>query len=174
MATAWLAERAIITNSLLAHIATGTTIFVISLIFLFALSSVLSGWVRGSRLNVLDRSLGFVAGLAAAVVIVSTLYIPVSATWPDPDEQPAWFREAQLRPLIQWGSGILQAILPERLGDGLGGETEESANRAADIERAFRRLASPRPEAPGLKEGPGYDSGERRDMDRLFETTRDR
>lgn len=173
--SAWLAERDIITNALLAHLAIGTAIFLASLVFLFTVTSVLSGWVRGSQLNALDRSLGFVAGLAVAVTVVSALYIPFSATWADFEEPPSWFREARLRPVIQWTSGLVRQIIPDRPAEeGAAGEPEESASRAAEAERAFRALANPRPEAGGPKGGTGYDSGERRDMDRLFETARDR
>lgn len=145
-----------------------------SLVFLFAVSSVVSGWVRESRLNVLDRSLGFVAGIAVATAIVSALYIPVSASWADLEEQPGWFREARLRPVIQWSAGIMRAILPERLG-GNGGDINDSANRAADeAERAFKTLVDPRPRAEGADEAAGYNAGERREMDRLFESARER
>ena len=44
----WLNEGAIITNKFLGDLAIGAGIFLISLVFLFILSSVVTGWVRSS------------------------------------------------------------------------------------------------------------------------------
>lgn len=156
----------------LANIGIGVGVFLISLLFLFAVSSLLSGWIRASRLNALDRSLGFVAGLAAAAVLVSLVYIPLRS----PLAEFASFNEARLRPVIEWGAEIVRPILPEGF---LEEEEEEAATTGdgedrAEAERTAEEFSNPRPKAAESGSESGYETRERRDLDRLFESTQDR
>jgi membrane protein required for colicin V production len=169
-AVAWLQSKNIISNLLLAHIAVGSGIFIVSLIFLFMLSSVVTGWIRTSRLNALDRSLGFLAGLIAAFLIVAGAYIPISATWPKPEDQPAWLREARLRPVIEWASGIVANLLPQELTAVLppGTYRPSSAPSGADGDN-IKAISTPQPAAP--KPADGYSAQERSDMERLIQST---
>ncbi len=175
VATEMLKAQGIIESEWLANIAVGAGIFLVVLIFLFVVSSALSGWVRGSRLNILDRSLGFVVGILAALVLVSAAYIPFSSSWSEAEEQPSWFRDARLRPVIQWGAKMVRNVLPEEFG----GEREtagadEDAERALEAERAAQELSNPRPKGSGGEAEEGYESRERRDLDRLLQATQER
>jgi len=172
-AAAWLKNRDIIANQFLADLAVGAGIFIVSLIFLFMLSSVVTGWIRTSRLNALDRSLGFLAGLVAAVLIVAAAYIPLAATWDKPEEQPNWLREARLRPVIEWASGIVQSLLPAEIAANLPAKSAGPVPWTGGI-RSVEALATPKlPEAkPGSPDG--YSAQERSDMERLMQSTGER
>ena len=63
--------RQYIDDRFFADLAAGVAIFLLALVILFLISSVIGGWVRNSRLNALDRSLGMVAGLATSVLLLA-------------------------------------------------------------------------------------------------------
>ena len=165
-----LMNRNIITNKWLADMAVGAGIFIVSLIFLFMASSMVTGWVRTSRMNALDRSLGFLAGIFAGVLIVSAVYIPFSSMWADkPEDQPSIVREARLRPLVEWASSIVASLLPQALAEKIPSADHGSGANGAD--KDFQALAAP--PQPSAKTGSqeGYNSQQRSDMDRLLQTT---
>ena len=176
-AAAWLKNRDIIANQFLADVAVGAGIFIVSLIFLFMVSSIMTGWVRGSRLNALDRSLGFLAGLVAAVLIVSAAYIPVVASWDKPEEQPEWLRAARLRPVIEWTSGIVQTLLPREITDSLPARANGAGAGPAPWtgdSQSVEALSTPKLPEPNSTKPDGYTARERSDMERLMQTTGER
>lgn len=170
MASAWLQDKNIITNKFLADVATGAGIFIVSLIFLFMASSVVSGWVRSSRLNALDRSLGFLAGLVAGVLIIATAYIPLSAAMKTPEDQPAWLREARLRPAVEWAASIVQGFLPREIAAYLPEKAAQGAPWSSGSD-GVEAIATPRLPPNKIEPAAGYSNQERGDMERLIQNT---
>lgn len=165
--------RRFIESDLGADFAAGIGLFITALVLLFIVSTIISGWVRSSRLNALDRSLGMIAGVVAAVSVISGLYLPFQSLWPPP-EQPSWVREAKLKPWIEYGAGLIQRLVP--------GEARREAAAAAEkaeqmmrkdveteVERALEELTNPPPKAGAPAEPSGYNIKERREMERLIE-----
>jgi len=144
--------------------AVGIAIFFITLLFLSMVTSMSPVLIGTSRLNALDRSLGFLAGVIAAVLIVSAAYIPVSSAW-KAEEQPDWLRHARLLPVIEWASGIVQSILPSEIASHLPG-------KEAEREKSFEALAAPRQPAIKADAPASYSAQERGDMDRLLQGNR--
>ena len=68
-------SRQYIEHDFFADITAGLIIFIITLIILFLLSSIIGGWVRNSRLNALDRSLGMLTGIIISSIIMAGSYI---------------------------------------------------------------------------------------------------
>jgi membrane protein required for colicin V production len=167
-AAAWLKNRDIIGNPFLADLAVGAGIFFASLIFLFMVSSVVTTWVRTSRLNALDRSLGLLAGLIAGCLIVSAAYIPFSSQWTREEDQPAFLRDARLRPLIEWGADLLQTLAPGELG---GERAVDDHIRSGDADPAYEVLARPPQPAAAPEADTGYTGREREDMNRLLQSS---
>ena len=168
--TVWLQDHHIISNEFLANMAVGAGIFIVSLIFLFMVSSMVTGWVRTSRLNALDRSLGLLAGLFAGVLIVSGLYIPVSHMWASkPEDQPSIVREARLRPLVEWSSSIVESLLPRAIAEKIPSSDHDSGANAA--EKDFQTLAAPPQPSADASDKEGYNAQQRSDMERLLQTT---
>ena len=54
-----------------ADLLAGFSLFIAALILFFLASSIIASWIRNSRLNALDRSLGLLAGLATSIVVLS-------------------------------------------------------------------------------------------------------
>lgn len=164
--------RTIIASSLIADLAAGVTLFLVTLIVLFLISSIVGSWVRNSRLNALDRSLGMLAGLATVSIVICAGYLVLAAAQPRA-EQPQWLRTARTMPLIERGAEMLVALVPARFGLGRAApdDAELRARRRKEAERAVRELTTSRTKPDASDGGPGYKKEERREMDRLIQGT---
>jgi membrane protein required for colicin V production len=161
--------RQYIDNELFADLAGGGALFIVTLVALFLISSLLGGWVRGSRLNALDRSLGMVSGLATMALILAVAYIAMEQVWP-PSKQPEWVQNARSIPLIKSAAQSLNAVLPEDFK--LMGKTaaNDVSDKAKDLER-FQKLVHPATGGTGTQQ-PGYGKRARRDLDRIIQNTK--
>ncbi len=169
--------REFIANTLLADIAAGGAIFLVTLVILWMLTRMISNSVRGSALNALDRSLGFVFGLARGAVLVCLLFIGVQ--WlVKPDQQPDWLRNARSLPLVVWGADQLRSMVPadtQEAAAGAAGAAEDEARKVLETHRMLRDIMSSEPKGPPSETEPGVDGytpKERRDMERLIESGR--
>jgi membrane protein required for colicin V production len=98
--------------ALLADAALAGSIFLVVLIIVSLITVRISDGVLDSRIGALDRTLGFVFGLARGLVLVVIAYL--FFTWLVPeDTQPPWIRDARSLPILkQTGAGIV-SLLPE-------------------------------------------------------------
>ncbi len=164
--------REYISLRIAADIIAGAVLFIGSLVILAFLRHRVDGIVRGSALSALDRSLGFVFGVVFGIVLLCVAYFGASwaagprKSWPD------WARESRGLPVVEsltlggcaLGPANTLAMCRKVLGN-------EGASRR-DIERQFERLTAPRTETPGEAPKPGYSPTERRELDRLFDSTK--
>jgi membrane protein required for colicin V production len=166
--------RDFITLPLLADAVAGTAIFIVALLILSFVTRALSGRVRDSALNAVDRSLGAVFGLARGALLVCLAYLPVEWLMPPP-EQPAWLREARVMPLITEGANWIKAFVRQE-GDAGGGETlAERLRRDLERERLARDIMSPEPKSPkppGDAQTTTYSEKDRRGLERLLDSSR--
>jgi membrane protein required for colicin V production len=180
--------RGQIAAPLVADGVAALALFLVALLLLSLVTRAVSNQVRNSALNSVDSSLGFVFGLLRGALVLSVAYIGV--TWLiRPDEPPGWLANARTGPWLQRGATVVESALPE--GFGRSGKPDDKADetvavhatgnleqdmRAAEALRATGGLALPQPAAPAetAKAGrpQGYDKDERREMDRLFQTTK--
>jgi membrane protein required for colicin V production len=162
-----------VTTPLLADLIAGAGLFVISLIVLTMLTGYAARFVEGSALSPIDRTLGLIFGLVRGGVLVSLAYLVVDVTLPQND-RPPWIKEAKSERFLAKGADMLREALPESLQlktAGAADDTHRTLDRAQDAQRAMRALAIPAvPPQPG--QTPSYKAGDRRDMDRLIESTK--
>ncbi len=164
--------RQYISLRIAADATAGAALFIGSLVILAFLRHRIAGLVRGSALSALDRSLGFVFGVIFGAVLLCVAYFGASwaagprKTWPD------WARESKGLPVVEsltlggCALGPPNALTMCRRVLGNPGASRR------DIERQFERLTAPAPKAPAGAPRPGYSPAERRELDRLFDTTR--
>ena len=163
--------RAQIENTMFADLAGGAVLFVGTLVVLFLISSMLGGWVRGSRLNALDRSLGMVAGLATAALGLSIGYMGAEHVW-TPEQQPKWMAEARSVPLIRTSAYILNDVLPPDFKLMQKATAQRAAQDSRDLidrKRAFDRLIQPSSKDADAQDRGGYDRKERKGIEQLYE-----
>lgn len=152
----------------LAQLIAGAVLFIVALIVLHLLSHMLSGWVRSGRLNALDRSLGLLAGLATAGIVISVAFLFLSDIFLD--DPPPWVESARTRPAVERGALLVKDILPAKIIGETGAALESAQERANDIDaarKALDRLTRP-PETSAPPPQEGYNERERDSLEDLI------
>lgn len=154
--------------SWLAELIAGAILFIAALIVFHLLSHMLSGWVRAGRLNALDRSLGLLAGLATAGIVISITFLFLSDVFQD--EPPPWVETARTRPAVEHGALLIKDLLPAMIIGETGAALERAQDRANNVDaarKALERLSSP-PESSALPPQEGYNERDRESLEDLI------
>lgn len=167
--------RQFITVEMIADVTAAAVLFITALIVLSIISGPISRRVQASALSALDRSLGFLFGLARGAVIVCLALLVVNWAIPK-DQRPDWITNARTLPAIETGAQWLLNLLPREATSqtrAAADEARRKAEQAIDTKRSLDRLISPQPQAnPAAQEArPGYNAEQRRDLDGLIRTT---
>ena len=179
-------------NPLLSQLIAGFGLFVGSLIILTIITSIIARHVRTSSLSAIDRTLGFIFGVARGVLIVSLAYLLLDAAIAK-DDRPVWVKEAKSTRYLQIGADELKVFLPEQLkfrsasaADEFMKTLDPNAAAAALAREAARAYVTPVPaqavkpdqpvqtgspdQAPQpAAPAPAYKGNSRREMDRLIQ-----
>lgn len=123
--------RHLIAINLVADLAAGTVVFIVTLVILSILTKMISKRVQASSLNALDRSLGFLFGLARGALVVCAGYLLLEFVMPKAD-QPAWVRNARTMQLIEPGARALSRLIPTDAARRLGNAASDAGSRARD------------------------------------------
>jgi membrane protein required for colicin V production len=135
--------------------------------------------VQQSALSAVDRALGLLFGIARGVVLACLGFLALSWAIQEKD-WPAWVRESRTRPVLMSGGEYLKSLLPaaaRERGAQTAIEAQKGLDQAREAEQLMRALATPTPAGtPAAKPGSaapatGYKSQERKEMDRLFQST---
>lgn len=164
--------RTFIGNALLADIVTGIALFIVSLIIFSMIGGGIASLVRGTGLNALDRSLGFVFGLVRGALLVAVMWLGVAWAIP-PGEQPDWLRDARTRPLVERLAEYLRGFAPPELrarAQAAGGRVERGAHDVQQYEAILKAPLAPLKPATSSVET-GYKADERRSLDGLVQRT---
>jgi membrane protein required for colicin V production len=105
----WMHQH--IKNEFAGDAPTGLILFCVALALLIPLGYFISGLVRGRTLTAIDRSLGFVFGLARGVLVVSLLFLITLWVWPE--KEPEVLAQARTRPYMAEGAEVMKSFLPE-------------------------------------------------------------
>ena len=89
-------------------------VFLVSLIIVSIVTVKISDFILDSKIGALDRSLGFVFGMARGLLICVIGYAFFAWLVP-PDKQPTWVRESKAKPLLESSGESLMAMLPQDL-----------------------------------------------------------
>lgn len=160
-------------NQYLADIGLVVAVFFIVLIFLSVITIRISDRILDSRVGALDRSLGFLFGLARGLLIVVVAYLFYAWLIPA-DKQFAWVKEARTLPIINRTADYIVSFLPPDTADALFGR-----QRARPIEPGEQPGTTPDEDpdaandgrtdgaASGTGRGASYRAGERGQLDQL-------
>ena len=136
--------------------------------------------VKGSPLNTLDRSLGFLFGIARGLVLVALAYMVASqAAWRD-EPAPDWVAQARVRPVIDYSAGVIVALVPEGTFNLPVEGFEEIQRNVEELKEAqekieeLQRLTEPAlAPAQGEDGTAGYKDADRKAIDQVFESLPD-
>jgi membrane protein required for colicin V production len=164
----------LVKNPLLSQLIAGFGLFVGSLVVLTIITSFLARMVRASALSPIDRTLGFVFGMARGAFLVCLAYLLLDISV-QPGERPAWIREAKSTPYLHQGADVLRQFLPEQLK--IKNAAIEDAVRALSAADQAREAMGAL-KVPGVPtvikpdRGPSYGKSETRQLERLIDTQR--
>lgn len=154
--------RKYISLDLAADLAAGTVIFIVTLVFLSLITRAIAKKVQASALNVLDRSLGFLFGLARGAVLVCVAYIGLELIMPEEDH-PAIVKNARTMQLIKPGAELLKSLVPDQIT----GKTSTGGKTNIDV----KGLLSPTPKQQDAPAREGYNADQRKNLERLIDGT---
>jgi membrane protein required for colicin V production len=153
--------KANISSDIVAAVAVVGGVFLITLLIVSVITVRVSDMILDSRIGALDRTLGFLFGLARGLVIVVVAFLFFA--WLVPDRsQPDWVRSAKSRVVLQGTGDWLMSMLPD--------DPESTI---------LKRLKKPKPEeeepTPGQRSGldapgeaAGYGANDRSGMQQLL------
>jgi membrane protein required for colicin V production len=175
--------RALVEPKLLADILALVGVFFMLLIPVSFISFRLSELVRGKHAGPLDRSMGFVFGVARGLLVVGLGYLVFSSLAP-PKNHPAWLREARLLPVIKGTADVIRSLSGKNKAGEKDTAGEENAPPVVQETKhadngSVKPVEKPTPARPTVtdnKEGSGdksksYGDGDRRALDNLVRST---
>lgn len=168
--------RSLIEPKMLADILALVGVFFMLLIPTSFVSFRLSELVRDSRAGPLDRSLGFVFGLARGLLVVGLGYLVFSSLAPA-KSHPEWVRDARLLPIVKGTAEVIRSLGGKRKADKDAAEEKDVVQDARESKHADNG-AKPADKKPAVgtdsdnNEGGGgksksYDANDRRALDQL-------
>ena len=159
--------RDLIPSELIADLATGVGLFLISFLIFSFISGRIGRAVQNSGLDSLDSTLGFVFGLLRGGLIG---FLALSWLLPA-TSQPDWVRDARTRPVLEEGAFLLMRAMPNEIFDTTAEEIARAQRDAEINDQTYRQLLGPEPKGAGPKPLNGYTRPSRDDLDRLIEAT---
>lgn len=153
-------------------------VFVAAFIPLQFASHRFSEGVKHSPVGPLDRVLGATFGIVRGLAILGVAYLIFTAFVPI-RSQPEWLLNARTLPLIQSSSEVILALIPDHGDRPAGSERRTPPPERVEGPRTIEDLLPkptetrhpPKPAKPEKKPKKGYGAGDRRELDRLIETT---
>ena len=156
-----------------ADSAAAVIIFLAVLLVLSILTNAVARSIQKSALNNLDRSLGFVFGLARALVILGVGLIITD--WLT-SRRPQWMAQAKTLPIIEMTSDSLKAVIPASFL-AAGDAAKDGPAKAINAKETLDRLTTPPLQGASAKDGAKSDSGyqdkDRGALDSLIERNSD-
>ncbi len=106
----------------IAQIVFAAGVFIVTLIVVSLITFRISDKVLDSRVGALDRSLGFIFGLARGFLLVAIVFILFTAIAKD---QPDWVLNARSYPILQRTQVAIESLLPTNPEDYLPGQSDD-------------------------------------------------
>lgn len=169
-----------ISSPTMADVAAAGVLFLLTLVVLSIITHFIAKLVRGSVLSHLDRSLGFVFGLARGALIACLAYLLAlfmytpeqgSAKEASGAKLPVWISQAKSAPYLERGATAISTMLPEAYN--MAETKAKQVQQDATTVMKFNDLLAPKPR--GDQQGqpqnaaPAYTSSDRKAMDQLYQ-----
>lgn len=152
----------------LADIVLGAVIFIVVFIVLSVLTMRLSDWVLDSGVGVLDRTLGFLFGLARGLVLIVVAYLMFIWLVPRADHPDA-IRNARTLPLVQAASNIVVAYMPAETAENLLSKMRDPEDSTE--EPSSDGTTEETPTDTDSQSNNGYNGNQRSGLNQLLEST---
>ena len=111
-------------SDIVAAVAVVGSVFLLTLLVVSVFTIRVSDMVLDSRVGALDRTMGFIFGLARGFLLVAIVFILFSALARD---QPTWITEARSYPILKQTQVAIESLLPANPEQYLPGSKKEGA-----------------------------------------------
>lgn len=146
--------RPYIDNEEVALVAAAAAVFVVALIIVTLITMKIADFIIDSRVGALDRTLGFLYGVARGVIVVAVALLFFD--WLVGENPPAWVTEAKSRPLLESVGQWIESLLPddpeqsifEQISPGQGGAEAPAESPPTDAVPPDAAPAEPAPAEP--------------------------
>jgi membrane protein required for colicin V production len=136
----------------IAKYGSWVVIFLVALIILSIVSGAIANMIKDTSLNALDRSLGFVFGLARGGLLIAVAYFLSAQLMNKNAPPPEWLAKAKTYPLILRGADIVSVFVPRDASEQAAREIEEKRRQGEalmEIQKTLQTLTAP-PAGPVL------------------------
>ena len=171
-----LAQQYIQPDILAKGVLIGGSFFII-LIAISLLVILITEILLESRIGALDRTLGFIFGLARGLLLVAVGFLFFSSLVPQ-QNYPQWVQNARTMPLLQDTGKMIVEFLPKgMIEDLIGGKKFAGGTKAAPAAKSSPKadLLNQKPKNPitgaDKTNDSGYKRGERQGLNQLLEST---
>ena len=157
-----------------------SSIFIATVVLLSLVGHLIAGRIKDSMLSALDRSLGFLFGVVRGGVLISLAFLVLTLVR-SPEEHPKVLREAKTAPFIAMGADVLRRLVPmDALSLRAAGSAEGKprGDQGIDARGTFEALmgGTSKPSAGATESAatatdPGYNRRQRKDLERLIQST---
>ncbi len=140
----------------IAKYGSWVVIFLIALIILSIVSGAIANMIKDTSLNALDRSLGFVFGLARGGLLIAVAYFLSAQLMNKSAPPPEWLAKAKTYPLILRGADIVSVFVPRDASEQAAREIEEKRRQGEallEIQKNLQTLTAP-PAGPIVPQPP--------------------
>lgn len=163
----------------LAKMAVILGVFLLTLLIASIVTARISNMVLDSRIGALDRSLGFVFGLARGLLIVVVAFY-LFAWFVPANKLPEGVRDAKSREALQATGQWMVSLLPQDMDNYLSSlissvfkkQPKSADPDSPDATPGRRSDRAPAHGTGGNNEQAGYDRADRVDMQQLIQSTR--
>jgi membrane protein required for colicin V production len=131
-------------KEVIAQAAAAAVVFFVTLIVVSLFTVRLSDVILDSRIGALDRSLGFVFGVARGFLLAVVAFAIFNWLVSE-KQQPEWVKNARTRPLLTETASRLVAILPADAAETINGWIQSRANAATNSLSPADSAAASRP-----------------------------
>ncbi len=143
----------------------GILLGLITVIFLSLISHYAAKALKLEGLGAVDRSLGFIYGIARGIIVISICFLMLQWGISDSD-YPNWLKNAKSLPLIQTSASLILRVLPTNFAAGFNNLDLDS--KVDPTSMSFERLNEPSVKPSTQITKPGYTVDQRSTMDRAF------
>ena len=160
--------------NIVADVCAYATVFILVVIVVSVISHFTSGAAKAMGLGPVDRTLGFIFGLARGIVLLSLLYLPFHLLM-DQESKTKYFGESKTHYYIEKSSHFMAKYLPS--SDVMQDKVDSATSQAGDTikDRLLENSILPNKDIDSSKVKSqekietGYEQQERGELESLFE-----
>lgn len=147
----------------LANAASAFVGFTVALIVLSLITAAIANRVKNSPAGGIDRTFGFVFGLARGALLACLVYAVLLVVMPALEASPQWWTQSRTRPMLAAALTMLSHLAPGS------GHSQSAGSVEQEVQDALHALSVPKAGPAPESGSPNYSPQDQHDLNRLFQ-----